>query len=78
MPSGTLTQLTTGDPAAPPNLALGINHDGTRIAFSSNIDVTGENADRNLEIFLLDVSSGTFTQITDTVAIQQCHAGYER
>ena len=35
VPSGTLTQLTTGDAAGPPNLALGINHDGTRIAFTS-------------------------------------------
>jgi Tol biopolymer transport system component len=67
VPSNTLAQLTTDDPSAPPNLALGINYDGTRIAFSSAIDVTGENADRNSEIFLMDVSSGTFTQITDTV-----------
>jgi Tol biopolymer transport system component len=67
VPSGTLSQLTTGDPSAPPNLALGINHDGTRIAFASSIDTTGENADGNPEIFLLDVSTGTFTQITKTV-----------
>jgi Tol biopolymer transport system component len=66
VPSGTLTQLTAGDPAAPPNFALGINHDGTRIVFSSSIDVTGENDDRNPEIFLLDVRTGVFTQITDS------------
>src|SRR5688572_19723535 len=67
VPSGTLTQLTVGDAAGPPDLALGINYDGTRVAFSSNIDVTGGNGDRNSEIFLLDVATGTFIQITDTV-----------
>jgi hypothetical protein len=43
-----------------------INGDGTHIAFTSNRDLTGDNADGNFEIFLYDTESGTFTQVTDT------------
>jgi len=42
-----------------------INADGTRIAFDSNRDPLGTNADGNIEIFLFDTTSG-LTQITST------------
>ncbi|MBK6805292.1 MAG: PD40 domain-containing protein [Betaproteobacteria bacterium] len=42
-----------------------INGDGTRIAFRSNRDLTGGNADSNEEIFLWTSGSG-FTQITSS------------
>jgi len=44
-----------------------INSDGTRIAFTSNSDLTGGNADLNQEIFLWTSGSG-LTQITNTTA----------
>lgn len=43
-----------------------INSNGTHIAFVSNRDHTGENADTNAEVFLLDIDSLSFTQLTDT------------
>lgn len=44
-----------------------ISGDGTRIAFVSDRDLTGSNADGNDEIFLFDTSTSAFTQITNTV-----------
>ena len=43
-----------------------LNASGTRIAFGSNADFTGQNPDGNGEIFLFDVASKTFSQLTDT------------
>ena len=47
------------------NIEPSINGDGTRIAFRSNRDLTGGNADGNEEIFLWTSGSG-FTQITSS------------
>ncbi|MBW2306152.1 MAG: PD40 domain-containing protein [Deltaproteobacteria bacterium] len=62
--SCTFTQITstTGGSSTAPS----INADGTRIAFASDMDFTGGNADGNWEIFLFDATTGTFTQITNT------------
>jgi hypothetical protein len=65
--SGSTVQLTADDPPGPPNLFLAIDDAGTRIAFASTVDLTGENGDRNLEIFLVDAATGV-TQITHTTA----------
>lgn len=46
--------------------SLKINYNGAKIIFSSGINHTGKNPDRNSEIFLYDVSSKTLVQITDT------------
>jgi Tol biopolymer transport system component len=63
----TFTQVTTGgERAFPPNLTIGINAAGTRIAFSSHADLTGENPDGNGEIFLFHTRTDTFTQVTHT------------
>ncbi|HYF47614.1 MAG TPA: S-layer homology domain-containing protein, partial [Acidimicrobiales bacterium] len=43
-----------------------ISDDGTRIAFRSEADLTGENADGNGEIFLHDTDTDTTTQLTAT------------
>lgn len=43
-----------------------INGGGTRIAFHSSRDLTGDNPDLNLEIFLFDTKTATFTQVTST------------
>ena len=44
-----------------------LDNSGTRVAFSAATNVTGENPDRNLEIFLLDTAAGSLTQITNTL-----------
>jgi Tol biopolymer transport system component len=65
--TSTITQLTNttgGD-----NFAAAINAAGTRIAFSSDRDLTPGapgNADGNFEIFLFDTTTGTITQLTNT------------
>jgi len=62
------TQLTNstenGDGVG--SFAPSINADGTRIAFHSNRNLTGGNADGNDEIFLVDTTAGTVTQITNS------------
>ena len=57
------TQITSS--TAGGNSEPSINADGTRIAFYSNRDLTGGNADGNYEIFLWTQGSG-FTQITNS------------
>ncbi len=54
-----LTNTTGGN-----NFTPSISADGTRIAFYSGRNLTGENADGNFEIFLW--TGGVFTQLTDT------------
>jgi len=46
-----------------------ISSNGTRVVFASTGDPTGENADRNSEIFLFDVKKKKFSQITHTTAV---------
>ncbi len=67
-PACTFTQVTNTvegihfDPS--------ISADGTHIAFASTSDLAPNNpgnADGNLEIFLFDISTGAFTQVTNTV-----------
>ena len=64
----TTTQLTnsTGSGDNVGSFAPTINANGTRIAFHSNRDLTGGNADSNTEIFLFDTTAGTLTQITNS------------
>lgn len=66
----TLSQITdTTGGGSIANENPNINSDGTHIAFQSNRDFTGMNADGNKEIFLLDIVGLVFTQITDTTVI---------
>jgi Tol biopolymer transport system component len=58
-----ITRTTSGDTA---NANASINANGTRIAFESNRNLTGQNADGDREIFLFDTTTRTFTQITNT------------
>lgn len=64
VPSATTIQLTST--AAGSNHNASISGDGTRIAFSSTADITGGNADHNTEIFVYDLLSDAFSQITDS------------
>ena len=59
----TFTQITNSTLGG--NFDPSINADGTRIAFNSDRDLTGSNADGNCELFLWTSGSG-FTQITNT------------
>ena len=43
-----------------------ISADGNRIAFVSDANLAGANADGNREVFLRDIAAGTFTQITNS------------
>ncbi len=58
-----ITQTSVGFGA---NGMVSLSADGTRLAFSSQADLLGSNADGNSEIFLYDVTDDHFTQITQT------------
>ena len=62
--AATITQVTvtTGGLNSGPS----ISGDGTRIAFMSSNDLTNQNADGNLEIFLYEAAEGIITQVTVT------------
>jgi hypothetical protein len=69
-PSGavTYTQITssTGSILGGFNLSPSISQDGTRLAFFSDRNLSGQNPDGNFEIYLYDTAALTFTQVTVT------------
>ena len=72
---GTLTQITDTTASSEVNrISQGnfqpsISDDGQFVAFSSNRDLTGQNSDNNLEVFVFNTSNLAFTQITNTTDI---------
>ncbi len=68
----TLRQITNTTPTSPQertrqgNFQPSLTDDGRFIAFSSNRNLTNQNADGNLETLIFDTSSNTFTQLTNT------------
>lgn len=70
--SQTLRQITNTTPRDPSlrindgNFQPSITDDGRFIAFSSNRNLTGNNADENLELFIYDSANGSLSQLTDT------------
>lgn len=56
------SQITFSTPG--PSLSPSINADGTRIAFVSGSDLTGDNPDGNWEIFLFETQTTQTTQLT--------------
>jgi uncharacterized protein (TIGR03437 family) len=48
------------------NFLPSISDDGRFIAFSSNRNLTSQNADGNLEIFVFDTTASAFSQLTNT------------
>src|SRR5258707_862278 len=70
-----LTQITNTSPGdlgnrvTNGNFSPSISDDGRFIAFSSNRDLTGQNADGNLEVFIYDTTARNFTQLTNTTGI---------
>jgi uncharacterized protein (TIGR03437 family) len=73
--AGMLRQITNTSPGDPSlrhingNFQPSLTDDGRLIAFSSNRELTGQNADANLEIFLFDTYNNSFTQLTNTGGI---------
>ena len=73
-----LRQITNTTPGEAPqrgrdgNFLPSLSDDGSFIAFSSNRNLTGANADGNLEIFIYDAATLSFTQLTDTIGIIGC------
>jgi Tol biopolymer transport system component len=65
--TSTVTQLTNTT-AGGLNIFPAINATGTRIAFHSDRNLTGGNADLNFELFLFDTTTSTVTQLTNTTA----------
>src|SRR5262249_38303439 len=49
------------------NFNPSISADGTHIAFLSDRDITGGNADGSFEIFLYDVTANNFKQVTNVI-----------
>ncbi|HSQ23044.1 MAG TPA: hypothetical protein VLN44_01465, partial [Pyrinomonadaceae bacterium] len=62
-PGGLANRTTNG------NFQPSISDDGRFITFSSNRDLTGQNADGNLEIFVFDSLSTSFNQLTNSSGI---------
>jgi hypothetical protein len=62
--AGTVIQLTHATGANSFSLSPSIDGSGNRIAVSSNFDVTGDNPERNYEVFLIDATSGRAVQLT--------------
>ena len=73
-----LTQVTNTSPGDISNRIINgnfqpsISDDGRFIAFSSNRDLAGQNADGNLEIFIYDTVATQFTQLTNSTGIVGC------
>ncbi len=66
--SGALTQITTTVGSTQTNPS--ISDDGTRIAYASNSNPLGTNADGGVEAFLLDTSTSMLRQISDTAGAE--------
>jgi len=58
-----------GDRVTNGNFQPSISDDGRFIAFSSNRDLASQNGDGNLEIFVYDASTSTFSQLTNSSGI---------
>ncbi|HXT62204.1 MAG TPA: lamin tail domain-containing protein, partial [Pyrinomonadaceae bacterium] len=54
------------------NFQPSISDDGRYVAFSSNRNITSQNSDGNLEIFIYDSVAATFTQLTNSNGIVGC------
>jgi Tol biopolymer transport system component len=62
--TGDISQITFTTGGFHKNLEM--SADGTRLAFASNLDPTGGNPERNAEIFLYNIPTASYTQVTDT------------
>jgi Tol biopolymer transport system component len=66
VPSTVVEQVTNGSDTSWFADSPAMSADGTHIAFLSNLDLAGQNADGNTEVFLYSTTTGVFTQVTNT------------
>jgi hypothetical protein len=64
--TSNVTQVTDTAGEGNYSRAASLSGDGTRIAFQSNADLTGNNTERKAELFRFDVATNTFFQVTDS------------
>lgn len=64
------TQMLTNTGVGEYNTYPRVSKDGKRISFLSTHDWTGNNPDLNPEIYLMDLATGTKTQVTNTVGYE--------
>ena len=70
-----VTNTSPGDPAnrtTNGNFQPSISDDGRYVAFSSNRNMTSQNGDGNLEIFVYDSLATTFAQLTNSTGTVGC------
>lgn len=63
----TTTQLTPSLPGDAGLAAVSISDDGTKVAFIAVADYVGENPDNIDQVFLVDTTTATLSQLTDIV-----------
>ncbi|HEY5838959.1 MAG TPA: hypothetical protein VIT19_07980, partial [Pyrinomonadaceae bacterium] len=70
-----LVQITNTTPGSPANRVTegnfqpSMSDDGRFVAFSSNRNLTSQNGDGNLEVFVFDSIAAAFTQLTNSTGI---------
>jgi Tol biopolymer transport system component len=74
--TNTFTQLTATTGCD--NIDPSFRPDGSFIVFQSNCDLVGTNADGNNEIFLLDLGTTTFSQVTHTTNCDNFDPSFSR
>ena len=70
-----ITNTSPGDPAnriTNGNFQPSISDDGRFLAFASNRNISSQNSDSNLEIFVYDSVAATFSQLTNSTGIVGC------
>jgi Tol biopolymer transport system component len=67
--TGTTSQITPSVATVDGSWLPSLDAAGTRVAFVSNGNLTGQNPDGNKEIFVYDTTTGTTAQVTSSVGI---------
>lgn len=63
--SGATTQIAAA-PSGFVDVDLALSGQGRHLAFTTNLDLLGHNADRNAELYLQDLDTGVLRQLTDS------------
>lgn len=71
-----ITNATSSETNSGNSFSPIISADGTRVVFQSTVNLTGENLDENIELFLFDSRTGGMTQLTHSTGNSGLFAGY--
>lgn len=78
-PSGTVKQVTSASPDdSCSSMTPSIDDAGAKIAFESDCDFSGANADRGQEAFVADASGATISQVSDDDGPSLCSSSRPR